>query len=187
VENLHIAGVKPVPGDTEAAVSANDQIIKNYVPPMTHKLFVDSFRYDPPALPSNIYDSGEDKPDLKSDDADEFWYANDDANADAAVALLVSKVVDGLGLPELFTPQDSQKLVNNVTTEIKKVFNNEYSVWSHDTDKFYGTVIEDPNTKKKIRARIDLAYYAYHGKTQGKKDGVYLVTYTTSYVAKFSL
>jgi len=179
-------GLKPVKGDGPEAASANDQIIQNEVTPKTSKLFADNFFYDPPKkLPIDIYSSdGYGK--LKGSNTETYWYVNNDPDSDKSLKLLVEAQVNAIGDADLFPLDSKNDMVDAIITEIKGLFKFNYSVWVPDTDTYYGPVNKD-ETGKKYRARIDLAYYAYHGKDVYQNDGVYLDIKTASYVAKYSI
>ena len=171
----------------DSGARINQQTINNNVPAKTSQLFVDNFNYDPSkTLPEDIY-SSDGK--LKGSKSESYWYLNNDENSDKSVNSIVTAAVNALGDADLFPLDSKNRMVDAILTEIKGLFKFNYSVWVPDTDTFYGPVIKD-DTGKKYRARIDLAYYAYHGKTEKNNeivDGVYLHIKTASYVAKYSI
>jgi len=179
-------GFKPQKGDTLEAATANNQTIADNTLPKVKEYFVQEFKYDPPAVPLNIYNDGSSVPELKASNSETYWYKKNDPCDDERVRDLAKAAVNGLGVSDLFPSDYLTDMEGAIIREIQNLFNHTVAVWVKDTDTFNGPVIVDPDTGKRIRGRIHLAYYAYHGETADKLDGVYVVMKTTSYIAKFS-
>jgi len=195
VTNLNIPGVSPVPGDD----IKNNQTIEDNIRERTISLFQGEFEYEPDmkgkTLPADIKPSlppSTVKPQLKKVHVEGHWYYPDDPKSDVEIknfveALLFPFNKDALFDPDgklEFKPHESYRIVQEVIKDIKKVSYLNYSVWTSDTDNYHGPLKE--LHKQKVRAQIDIAYYAFRGKSGQGKDGVYIYIAAAAYTAEFN-
>ena len=190
VENL---GLTPAPeGDT--AAGKDQQTINDNVPQKTKEKFADGFGYQmppttPPSLPKGIHEPSDGSdPDFVGSNSESYWYLNNDSVSDANVTSIVTDAVNTFGQIDgivFFTSEGTQDIVTEITNDIKSAFKQTYSAWTSFAKTYYGKV-NKLDTGKNVRARIDLAFYAYHGKDSDQIDGVYLDIKSAYYVADYN-
>lgn len=186
-------GQTPAPiNDSGARI--DQQTINDNVPQKTKEKFADGFGYQmppttPPSLPEGIHkpSDGSD-PDFVGFNSKSYWYLNNSVS-DANVTSIVTDAVNTFGQIDdsivYFTSEGTQAIVTEITNDIKSVFKQTYSAWNPFAKTYYGKV-NKLESGKNVRARIDLAFYAYHGKDVYQIDGVYLDIKSAYYVADYN-
>ena len=195
VTHLNITGVSPAPANDDNAAAKNEQIIHNHVTEWTRALFEEEFQYNPgKTFPEDFNTPSTGVMKLLDTHEEKYWYHADDPESDEKTRRYVKNALDHLKNKPLevfaFTQPEYNEIVEEIIKDINKVFYLNYSVWTSDTDNYHGPLkkVNVNGKDKKVRAQIDIAYYAFRGKEggQGGKEGVYICILSAIYMAVFN-